>query len=127
MRQAALCVSRRMVLTASPLDAAAGDCCRAQVAIGVIDEGIALTNPELTNAVWVNPYDTTADALDNDGNGASCARCAAPRRRRTRVFLCALRLACGCGGGVLEAPVRLQQPRSSVLFLLPSAGKINDM
>ncbi|ACO44983.1 S8 family peptidase [Deinococcus deserti] len=38
------------------------------VYIGVIDEGIQFTHPDLANNIWVNPFDP-ADGVDNDGNG----------------------------------------------------------
>lgn len=40
----------------------------AGVYVGVIDEGIQFTHPDLDGNVWLNPYDT-ADGRDNDGNG----------------------------------------------------------
>ncbi|MFM7116917.1 MAG: S8 family serine peptidase [Planctomycetota bacterium] len=39
------------------------------VYVGVIDEGIQITHPELNPNVWVNPYETPGDGIDNDGNG----------------------------------------------------------
>lgn len=38
------------------------------VYVGVIDEGIQFTHPDLDANVWTNPYDP-ADGVDNDGNG----------------------------------------------------------
>jgi subtilisin family serine protease len=38
------------------------------VMVGIVDEGIDYTHPELTNNVWTNPYDWE-DGIDNDGNG----------------------------------------------------------
>ncbi|MCW2622408.1 MAG: peptidase, partial [Frankiales bacterium] len=38
------------------------------VYVGIIDEGIQFTHPDLDGQVWTNPYDP-ADGLDNDGNG----------------------------------------------------------
>ena len=38
------------------------------VYVGVIDEGIQFTHPELTGQVWTNSFDL-ADGVDNDGNG----------------------------------------------------------
>ncbi len=38
------------------------------VVIGVIDEGIQFTHPDLDANVWTNPFDP-ADGIDNDGNG----------------------------------------------------------
>ena len=47
---------------------AAGQTGSASVHIGVIDEGIQFTHPDLDGQVWTNPYDP-ADGVDNDGNG----------------------------------------------------------
>lgn len=38
------------------------------VLVGVIDEGIYYSHPDLAANVWTNPYDP-ADGVDNDGNG----------------------------------------------------------
>ncbi|MFM7085464.1 MAG: S8 family serine peptidase [Cyanobium sp.] len=38
------------------------------VVVGIIDEGIQVTHPDLANNIWVNPYDPV-DGVDNDGNG----------------------------------------------------------
>lgn len=38
------------------------------VHVGVIDEGIMFTHPDLANNMWLNPYDAV-DGIDNDGNG----------------------------------------------------------
>jgi subtilisin family serine protease len=38
------------------------------VCVGVVDEGIQFTHPELSANVWTNPFDA-ADGVDNDGNG----------------------------------------------------------
>ncbi|GAB2689532.1 hypothetical protein GCM10011495_31300 [Hymenobacter frigidus] len=38
------------------------------VVMGVIDEGIQITHPDLNDNIWVNPFDK-ADGIDNDGNG----------------------------------------------------------
>jgi len=38
------------------------------VYVGVIDEGIQFTHPDLDANVWTNPFDP-ADGMDNDGNG----------------------------------------------------------
>jgi subtilisin family serine protease len=38
------------------------------VYIGVIDEGIQFTHPDLDGQVWTNPFDAD-DGVDNDGNG----------------------------------------------------------
>jgi subtilisin family serine protease len=39
------------------------------VVIGVIDEGIQVTHPDLLPNIWVNPNEIAGDGLDNDGNG----------------------------------------------------------
>ena len=38
------------------------------VLVGVIDEGIYFTHPDLAANIWTNPYDPV-DGVDNDGNG----------------------------------------------------------
>ena len=38
------------------------------VYVGIIDEGIQLTHPELAANIWTNPFDPV-DGVDNDGNG----------------------------------------------------------
>jgi len=40
----------------------------ASVFVGVIDEGIQFTHPDLAGQIWTNPFDP-ADGIDNDGNG----------------------------------------------------------
>jgi subtilisin family serine protease len=47
---------------------AAGNTGSAGVYVGVIDEGIQFTHPDLSGQVWTNPFDV-ADGIDNDGNG----------------------------------------------------------
>ena len=47
---------------------AAGHTGSASVYVGVIDEGIQVSHPDLASNIWVNPYDPT-DGVDNDGNG----------------------------------------------------------
>ena len=47
---------------------AAGRTGSAAVYVGVIDEGIQFTHPDLDGQVWANPFDP-ADGRDNDGNG----------------------------------------------------------
>jgi subtilisin family serine protease len=47
---------------------AAGHTGSNSVYIGVIDEGIQFTHPELSANVWTNPFDPV-DGVDNDGNG----------------------------------------------------------
>lgn len=41
----------------------------ASVYVGIIDEGIQLTHPDLSGQVWLNPHDNTVDGKDNDGDG----------------------------------------------------------
>ncbi len=38
------------------------------VVVGIIDEGVQVTHPDLGDNMWVNPYDPV-DGIDNDGNG----------------------------------------------------------
>jgi subtilisin family serine protease len=38
------------------------------VYVGIIDEGIQVTHPDLAGNIWVNPHDPV-DGIDNDGNG----------------------------------------------------------
>lgn len=46
----------------------AGKTGSASVYIGIIDEGVQLTHPDLSGQVWTNPNDP-ANGVDNDGNG----------------------------------------------------------
>lgn len=39
------------------------------VYVGVVDEGIQYTHPDLSANVWTNPYEIPGDGIDNDGNG----------------------------------------------------------
>lgn len=39
------------------------------VVVGIIDEGIFFDHPDLVDNIWVNPYETPGDGIDNDGNG----------------------------------------------------------
>ena len=48
---------------------AAGNTGSASVYVGIIDEGIQLTHPDLNGQVWTNPNETTVNGADNDGNG----------------------------------------------------------
>ncbi len=36
--------------------------------VGIIDEGVQITHPDLQANIWVNPFDPV-DGIDNDGNG----------------------------------------------------------
>src|SRR5688572_1563181 len=47
---------------------AAGNTGSKSVVIGIIDEGVQVSHPELTENMWTNPYDPV-DGVDNDGNG----------------------------------------------------------
>lgn len=40
-----------------------------QVFVGVIDEGIQFTHPDLADNIWTNPHEIAGDGIDNDGNG----------------------------------------------------------
>lgn len=40
----------------------------AGVYVGVLDEGVDISHPDLDDNVWTNPFDP-ADGVDNDGNG----------------------------------------------------------
>lgn len=39
------------------------------VVVGIVDEGIDITHPDLAANIWVNPFETAGDGVDNDGNG----------------------------------------------------------
>ena len=39
------------------------------VVVGVIDEGIQITHPELAANIWVNPGEIAGNGIDDDGNG----------------------------------------------------------
>lgn len=39
------------------------------VVVGIIDEGIQVSHPDLAANIWVNPFEIAGDGIDNDGNG----------------------------------------------------------
>jgi len=39
------------------------------VYVGVLDEGIDINHPDLRANIWVNPFETVGDGIDNDRNG----------------------------------------------------------
>lgn len=38
------------------------------VVVGIVDEGIDISHPDLAANIWTNPFDPV-DGIDNDGNG----------------------------------------------------------
>jgi len=38
------------------------------VVVGIVDEGVDVSHPDLQGNIWINPYDPV-DGVDNDGNG----------------------------------------------------------
>jgi subtilisin family serine protease len=47
---------------------AAGNTGSASVVVGIIDEGIQYSHPDLAGQIWTNPYDPV-NGIDDDGNG----------------------------------------------------------
>src|SRR5437764_7000856 len=47
---------------------AAGYTGSSSVYVGIIDQGIQFSHPDLSANIWTNPYDVPGDAIDNDGN-----------------------------------------------------------
>jgi serine protease len=47
----------------------AGLRCDAAVHVGVIDEGVMTTHPDLRNNIWANAQEATVNRVDNDTNG----------------------------------------------------------
>jgi subtilisin family serine protease len=47
---------------------AAGHTGSSSIYVGIIDEGIQFTSPDLDANIWTNPFDPV-DGIDNDGNG----------------------------------------------------------
>lgn len=39
------------------------------VYVGIVDEGVDFSHPDLAANMWVNPFDAPGDGVDNDGNG----------------------------------------------------------
>jgi len=39
------------------------------VFVGIVDEGVDINHPDLKDNIWVNPFETAGDGIDNDGNG----------------------------------------------------------
>ncbi len=48
---------------------AAGHTGSNSVYVGIIDEGIQFTHPDLKDNVWTNPYEIANNGIDDDGNG----------------------------------------------------------
>lgn len=48
---------------------AAGHTGLSSVVVGIIDEGVMITHPELTSNIWTNPGEIAGNGLDDDGNG----------------------------------------------------------
>lgn len=42
---------------------------RRQVVVALIDTGVDITHPELSDSIWINQAEIPGDGIDNDGNG----------------------------------------------------------
>ena len=41
----------------------------ANIVVGIIDEGVQFSHPDLVDNMWLNPFEVAGDGIDNDGNG----------------------------------------------------------
>jgi len=48
---------------------ARGVTCSSSVYVGIIDEGVMITHPELSANIWTNPGETVGNGIDDDHNG----------------------------------------------------------
>lgn len=42
---------------------------KAQIAVAVIDTGVAMNHPDLAGSIWTNPHEIPGNGIDDDGNG----------------------------------------------------------